>query len=183
MTTLTIYPTDDRQSPTTIQDFEAIQSALTGLGIRFERWQADRELTNESHQDEVIAAYRAEVDRLKAEQGFQSVDVVSLHPEHPDREVLRAKFLAEHTHDEDEVRFFVDGQGLFYVHIEDRVYSLLCEKNDLLNVPAGTKHWFDMGARPDFKCIRLFTRPDGWVAQFTGDTINERYPLLGEETL
>ena len=112
------------------------------------------------------------------ENGFQSVDVVSLNPDHPDKAVLRAKFLNEHTHSEFEVRFFVEGQGLFYLHLGDQVYTVLCEQGDLISVPAGATHWFDMGANPHFKAIRLFTNPEGWVANFTGSDIANRFPKL-----
>jgi len=54
----------------------------------------------------------------------------------------------------------------------------LCEKDDLISVPANTKHWFDMGPNPVFTAIRLFNNPEGWVARFTGDAIAEEFPLL-----
>jgi 1,2-dihydroxy-3-keto-5-methylthiopentene dioxygenase len=106
------------------------------------------------------------------------VDAIRLTPEHPDREALRRKFLAEHTHSEDEVRFFVEGRGLFCLHIGEEVLQVLCEQNDFLRVPAGTRHWFDMGGAPRFTAIRFFDNPEGWVAQFTGDGIADHYPLL-----
>ena len=126
----------------------------------------------------MLAAYRASVDRLKAECGYQSADVVSLTPDHPQKDAMRQKFLAEHTHSDDEVRFFVDGAGTFYLRKGGRVYMALCEKGDLISVPAGTPHWFDMGPEPRFTCIRLFVSPDGWVAQFTGDAIADRFPKM-----
>jgi 1,2-dihydroxy-3-keto-5-methylthiopentene dioxygenase len=89
---------------------------------------------------------------------------------------MRLKFLNEHTHDDFEVRFFVDGSGLFYLHIDDKVYMVLCEQGDLISVPARTTHWFDMGVRPDFRCIRFFTVPEGWVGNFTGSDIANRFP-------
>jgi 1,2-dihydroxy-3-keto-5-methylthiopentene dioxygenase len=95
---------------------------------------------------------------------------------------MRAKFLDEHTHDDFEVRFFVDGRGLFYLHAGGKVYCMLCEKGDLISVPANTTHWFDMGAAPSFKCIRLFTTPDGWVGNFTGSDISRRFPDFDEFT-
>jgi 1,2-dihydroxy-3-keto-5-methylthiopentene dioxygenase len=101
-----------------------------------------------------------------------------MHPSHPDKDAFRNKFLDEHTHSEDEVRFFVRGQGLFVIHANGRVYSVLCAKNDLISVPANTRHWFDMGPNPSFTAIRLFSNPDGWVANFTKDTIARRFPLL-----
>ena len=73
---------------------------------------------------------------------------------------------------------FVDGAGLFTLHVEDRVYEVLCERGDLISVPAGTRHWFDMGPNPSFCAVRLFTSPDGWAADFTGEDIAERFPRL-----
>jgi 1,2-dihydroxy-3-keto-5-methylthiopentene dioxygenase len=116
------------------------------------------------------------VARLKAERGYLSVDVIRMVPDHPERDMLRTKFLSEHRHAEDEVRFFVEGEGLFTLHLNDRVYAVLCAAGDLISVPAGTPHWFDMGPSPRFTAIRLFTNPDGWIAQFTGDTIADRFP-------
>ena len=77
-----------------------------------------------------------------------------------------------------EVRFFVDGRGLFFLHPDENVYAVLCEKGDLLSVPAGVKHWFDTGAEPHLKVIRLFTTPEGWVAQYTGDAIADGLPKM-----
>ncbi|MDZ4263978.1 MAG: cupin, partial [Pseudomonadota bacterium] len=125
-----------------------------------------------------IESYRTSVDALMSEYGFQSVDVIALRPDHPERQALRQKFLDEHIHSDFEVRFFVEGKGLFYIHAEDKVYGVMCEQGDLISVPAATKHWFDMGAEPDFKCIRLFTSPEGWVANYSGDAIAKSYPTF-----
>ena len=157
---------------------EDIAATLAEVGVRFERWQASAPIAPGASQDEVIAAYRHEIDKLMTEQGYVTVDVISLDRKHPQKAELRAKFLDEHTHGEDEVRFFVAGRGLFTLHIGDHVYSVLCEKNDLISVPAGTKHWFDMGEEPHFVAIRLFNNPEGWVAQFTGDPIAKAFPGL-----
>jgi 1,2-dihydroxy-3-keto-5-methylthiopentene dioxygenase len=178
MSELKIYADNNPQALATHTDYATISGLLQPYGIRFERWQANAALADDAGQNEVIAAYRADVDRLMAENGFQSVDVVSLTPAHPDKAAFRQKFLNEHTHSEYEVRFFVDGQGLFYLHLGDKVYTVLCEKGDLISVPAGASHWFDMGPNPNFKCIRLFTNPKGWVANFTGSDIASRFPTL-----
>jgi len=161
-------------------DHAAIADKLKALGVRFERWQASKPLAAGAGQDEVLAAYHESVERLTAEYGFKSVDVVSLRPDHPQKAELRGKFLAEHVHDDFEVRFFVDGSGLFYLHVGEQIYLVLCEQGDLISVPANTPHWFDMGENPNFKCIRLFTVPDGWVAQFTGSGIAERFPSFDQ---
>ncbi|MBK8283981.1 MAG: cupin [Ahniella sp.] len=153
-----------------------ITRLLNDAGIRFEHWQATAPVAPGASQDEVIAAYRTDIDRLMAEEGYQAVDVVSLNPDHPQKAEFRQKFLNEHTHAEDEVRFFVGGSGLFTLHLGERVFEVLCEQGDLIGVPDGTRHWFDMGPDPYFIAIRLFTNAAGWVAQFTGDDIAARFP-------
>lgn len=159
-------------------DSAAIAAELNKVGVRFEQWDASQPIVPGASPDEVIAAYRSDIDRLMAEKGYQAVDVISLTPDHPDRAMLRQKFLSEHTHSEDEVRFFVAGSGQFTLHIGDRVYDILCEQGDLIGVPDGTRHWFDMSESPYFVAIRLFTNKDGWVAQFTGDEIATRFPRM-----
>lgn len=176
MSELRVHAEDQPVPEVVFSAFSDIQRELGAIGVSFERWQADRVLSDEATSEDVIAAYRRDVDRLMTDYGFQSVDVLRMTPEHPDREALRAKFLNEHTHTEFEVRFFVEGSGLFYLHTNDRVYAVICEQGDLISVPAGTTHWFDMGPRPNFTAIRLFTNPDGWVANFTGSDIASRFP-------
>ncbi|CNI85448.1 1,2-dihydroxy-3-keto-5-methylthiopentene dioxygenase [Yersinia enterocolitica] len=179
MSGLTIFSDEQPEQPLwQSRDAEEIQQQLTAIGVRFERWQADRELGENPQPDAVIAAYQHEIDRLVAEKGYQSWDVISMRPDNEQREVLREKFLSEHTHGEDEVRFFVEGAGLFCLHLNNNIYQILCEKNDLLSVPADTPYWFDMGSKPNFTAIRVFDNPEGWVARFTGDKIADAYPRL-----
>lgn len=156
--------------------FEDIVRVAAEAGIRFERWSADRELSPGASQEEVLSAYGDAVARLMKDRGFVTADVIALTPDQPNHPEIRKKFLSEHTHSEDEARFFVDGAGLFSIHHGQRVYALRCEKGDLINVPAGTRHWFDMGPAPRFKCVRLFSDPKGWVAEFTGSDVAERFP-------
>ncbi|MEO5559770.1 MAG: acireductone dioxygenase [Dokdonella sp.] len=160
----------------------AIARELAALGVRFEQWEANQPLVPGASQDEVITAYRADIDRLMREKGYQAVDVISLKPDNPDRAAFRQKFLNEHRHSEDEVRFFVAGAGQFTLHIEGKVYEVLCESGDLIGVPDRTRHWFDMSESPYFVAIRLFTNKEGWVAEFTGEDIAERFPRMQPRT-
>lgn len=179
MSALTLFSVTDPQTPVWYStDAKAIQEQLNAKGVRFERWQADRDLGADPSAETVIAAYQHAIDKLVAEKGYQSWDVISLRADNPQKEALREKFLNEHTHGEDEVRFFVEGAGLFCLHIGDEVFQVLCEKNDLISVPAHTPHWFDMGSEPNFTAIRIFDNPEGWIAQFTGDDIASAYPRL-----
>ncbi|KRE87424.1 cupin [Rhodanobacter sp. Soil772] len=179
MSRLRIFDETRPQSPlAAIDEHATIAAELGKVGVRFERWDASQPIAPGASQDEVIAAYRGDIDRLMGEKGYQAVDVISLAPDHPDRAVLRQKFLSEHTHSEDEVRFFVAGAGQFTLHIDGKVYDVLCEQGDLIGVPDGTRHWFDMSESPCFVAIRLFTNKEGWVANFTGDDIAQQFSRM-----
>lgn len=179
MSALTVYDDSDSSTATFANDTHAgIAEALAAVGVGFERWEAKHAVTARDSHEHIIAAYQNDIDRLIAAEGYQSFDVVGLSPDHPDKAEMRKKFLHEHTHAEDEVRFFVDGQGLFSLHINDAVYEVLCEKGDLISVPANTPHWFDMGPNPRFVAIRLFNNPDGWLANFSGSDIANRFSRL-----
>jgi 1,2-dihydroxy-3-keto-5-methylthiopentene dioxygenase len=177
MSTLFVYRDDAPERPLeATRDGARIAQLLGALGVRFERWRADRVLDGGASQEEILAAYGAEVARLQQGCGYRAADVVRLERGAENAAAARAKFRREHRHAEDEVRFFVEGSGSFYLRPHDRVYLVVCERDDLIGVPANTRHWFDMGADPHFCAIRLFTNPDGWVADFTGDEIATRFP-------
>ena len=181
MSRLRIFPADAPDAPELVtEDGDEIARELGRIGVTFERWQANAPIQPGASQEEVLAAYREDVDRLVAERGFTTVDVISVAPDNPQREEMRRKFLDEHYHKEDEVRFFVAGSGLFTLHVDGKVYEVECMKDDLIAVPDGTTHWFDMGPVPDFVAIRFFQQPDGWVGHFTGSDIAQRFPRYGE---
>lgn len=177
MSRLRIFPENHPDQPGVVTaDHAEMAKHLGRIGVRFEQWEAAEPIVPGDPPEKVLAAYDRDIKRLMAENGYQAVDVISLNPDHPDKAVLRKKFLDEHTHSEDEVRFFVAGSGLFTLHVGDQVYEVLCEAGDLIGVPDGTPHWFDMGPAPRFVAIRLFTNTEGWVANFTGADIAGRFP-------
>lgn len=179
MSMLSVYQDSHPEQPLKVLTHgEDIAATLAEVGVRFERWEASAPVAAGASPEAVIAAYRPQIDRLMNERGYVTVDVISLDSSHPQKAELRAKFLDEHRHAEDEVRFFVAGRGLFTLHIGGCVFAVLCEKNDLISVPAGTPHWFDMGENPHFVAIRLFNNAEGWVAQFTGESIASCFPRL-----
>ncbi|MDT8405836.1 MAG: AraC family ligand binding domain-containing protein [Methylococcales bacterium] len=180
MSLLAIYPETGGEALQRFSEPSDIQHALNSHQVQFERWDADFPLADNAEPDTILAAYQTSIDRLKTIHGFQSVDVINMYPEHPDKQPLREKFFAEHCHADFEVRFFIQGQGLFYLHLNEQVFAVLCTQGDLISVPKNTPHWFDMGAEPNFKCIRLFTTPEGWVADFTGSDIAQRFPDLDQ---
>jgi len=167
MTTLAIFKLPQTEHPIDLlSDFDVIASILAGAQIRLERWDFGG-LPVTADSDAILNHFKKDIERLSLQEGYTAADVIRITPDHPDKQALREKYLQEHTHTEDEVRFFVAGSGAFFVPLGDKVFRLTCEAGDLLRVPANTRHWFDCGAQPNFTAIRLFTNQSGWVGNFT----------------
>ncbi len=182
MTLLTVWP-DSGPEETVLRttDAEEIATALKEHGVRFHRWSVVDGVTAEN----ALRIYEADVARVSETEGYTYVDAMEMTPADTDSYRAKAvefrnKFLAEHTHDDDEDRYFARGAGVFYLHIGDRVYAVFCEAGDLLSVPANTTHWFDMGTTPDYVSIRFFHDDDGWIGNFTGSDIATKFPTFDE---
>ncbi|MDT9686495.1 cupin [Streptomyces sp. TRM76323] len=184
MTLLQVMPEDDPgRVLLRTRDHERIAKALRGCSVTFGRWPLRDTVTPGTSSEDVLSRYRVEIDELCEREGLNRVDVARLHPEGSSEweekaAEARSAFLEEHRHAEDEVRFFAHGTGCFYLRLDGRVHAVVCEAGDLLSVPAGTRHWFDMGPRPEFTAIRFFEKEDGWIGDFTGDPIARRFPRL-----
>lgn len=160
-----------------IRDPKEIKRFFNERQLFFDQWTCDVTFNATATQDEILAAYAKDLDPFMKNGGYQTADVISINHLTENYEAIRTKFLAEHTHSEDEIRFFVDGQGLFWFNLENEpVFNLLCEKGDLISVPAGTKHWFDAGAtHPFVKAIRIFIDMSGWVPEYTNSSLEQSF--------
>ncbi|KQW09474.1 MULTISPECIES: acireductone dioxygenase [Pseudomonas] len=175
MSSLSVYHVSSPDIPNKVlTHFEDIAATLAEQGIHFARWEAAVKIQPGASEEDIIAAYQAQIDGLMTERGYVGVDVVSVSSDQPEQ----AGELDEYCHSQDEVRFFVAGRGLFNLHVGDYVYAVLCERSDLITVPAGMPHWFDRGERPHFVTIRLSGDLQGLVAEVTGDDIARRFPRL-----
>lgn len=188
MTLLQVMP-DDQPDTVLIRtdDAATIAAELKAHGVEFSQWPHSPQFYRDSNHDEILAAYSQEIDEIKARGGYRLVDVaVLLRPGDTDpgwtyrANKARNIFFNEHRHTEDEVRFFIAGRGCFYLHLDGRVLAVVCEAGDMLSVPTGTLHWFDMGKCPDFVTIRFFEEEDGWVGHFTGNCISAAFPTLDD---
>ena len=182
MTLLNIYSDNNPDEAEIHSDFSNIRTKLKEINLDLERWTLKDSISIDSSNEEILEAYSKQITFIKNTRSFKGVDIVSMHQKIAADKIteLRKKFLEEHTHSDDEVRYFIAGSGLFVVHHQNRVYSILCEAGDFISVPALTKHWFDMGSEPNFKCIRFFTEESGWIADYTGDDIGSKFPNLDE---
>src|SRR5947209_13472771 len=143
---------------------DLIRNELAARGINFDRSPVSGDLDPTGPVEQILAAHADQVAVINADGRYRHVDVAALHSDHGDPQwpataaAARSTFLAEHRHAEDEVRFFVAGRACFYLHLEPEVFAVVCESGDLLSVPAGTGHWFDMGSDPSFAAFRLLER-------------------------
>jgi len=161
----------------TLKDTATIREYLNARGIWFDQWAAGHPFSDDATQEEVLAAYEHALKPFMERGGYQTADVISVHAQTPNLPEIRAKFLREHTHTEDEIRFFVDGQGYFWFNLENNepVFCVKCEAGDLLSVPANIKHWFDLGPVAFVKTIRVFTDASGWTPHYTDSGIDAQY--------
>jgi 1,2-dihydroxy-3-keto-5-methylthiopentene dioxygenase len=159
-----------------LHDPSEITARLSQLGIDYERWTAGHEVAQDASADEILAAYAGEIERLKAKGGFVTADVIDVTPATPGLDAMLAKFNKEHWHDEDEVRFIVKGHGLFHISPnEGDIVAVEMEAGDLLRVPRGTLHWFDLCEDRTVRAIRLFQDPAGWTPHYTESRVDAGY--------
>lgn len=153
---------------TTLTDVASIQAYLRKCGIDYERCPSGQVLAPNATADDVLSAYRIKVDELKARGGYVTADVIDVKSDTPGLDAMLARFNTEHWHDEDEVRLIVEGRGLFHIHPPDGpVFVIQVEPGDLIRVPRGTHHWFDLCGERRIRAIRLFQDPSGWTPQYT----------------
>lgn len=163
-----------------IEEANEITEYLAGIGIDYERWDTDGLRVGEDASDEeILEAYSDEIEQLKESGGYVTSDVINVSPETPGLDEMLAKFNKEHWHDEDEVRYIVKGHGLFHIAPEDgSVVAIEMEAGDLIRVPRGTRHWFDLCADRTVRAIRLFQDPSGWTPHYTDSRNEEGYQAL-----
>ena len=165
-----------RDEQRTVTEPDEIATRLAAIGIQYERWAADRPLAEDASADDVLAAYAGPIATLKAQGGYVTADVIDIHPTTPNIEAMLAKFSREHWHDEDEVRFVVAGRGVFHIHARGApVVGVEVLPGDLLRVPRGTHHWFDLCSERRIRAIRLFQDQSGWTPHYTDTGVDARY--------
>ncbi|MGB7207072.1 MAG: cupin domain-containing protein [Pyrinomonadaceae bacterium] len=156
-----------------------IERHLAEIGIGYERWENIGEIGPEASDDEILEFYSAEIDALKAKGGYVTADVINIVPTTPNLDAMLDKFNKEHWHDEDEVRFIIKGHGLFHIAPENGdVVSIEMEAGDLIRVPRGTHHWFNLCGDRTVRTIRLFQDISGWTPQYTGSGKDANYQPL-----
>lgn len=157
-------------------DYLAAARLLSSINIEYQRWDCSGNISPDAPADAILAAYSSEIDSLKARGGYVTADVIDVNAATPGLDAMLARFAREHWHDEDEVRFIVAGRGVFHIRPpEGPVVGIEVESGDLISVPRGTRHWFDLCADRRIRAIRLFQDPSGWTPHYTESGIDAEY--------
>ncbi|MCU1264389.1 MAG: mtnD [Acidobacteria bacterium] len=160
----------------TLRNPKEITDYLSTIGIDYERWDTSYPVPQNAPAEQILAAYAAEIDRLKMRGGYVTADVIAVNPRTPGLDEMLSKFNREHWHDEDEVRFVTDGRGIFHIHAQrEPVVAIEVEAGDLIRVPRGMWHWFDLCADREIRAIRMFQDATGWTPHYTESQVSANY--------
>lgn len=160
----------------TLTTHQEIADYLAGCGIEYNHWTAERQVAVDAPPAEILHAYAREIDALKQRGGYVTADVIDVNPQTQGLEAMLAKFNREHWHSEDEVRFIVAGRGLFHIHPKNSaVVAIEVEAGDLITIPRGTWHWFDLCADRRIRAIRLFQDMQGWTPYYTDSAVDQNF--------
>ncbi len=167
-----------------ITDLQAIAQELAPLKVQLSYWPIDnsqvqslldRPALDDAEKEQVLVGLDHYFEPLKTRDGYTSRDLIVLYPEVPNLDALLAKFNAVHTHADDEVRYIVDGEGVFgFVRPDGSQVELTMQPQEFINVPAGTEHWFYLTASRRVKAVRYFIGMEGWVPEYTNTAIKFR---------
>jgi 1,2-dihydroxy-3-keto-5-methylthiopentene dioxygenase len=164
------------QENTTLTDAASIRAYLAGFGIEYERWAPEPAIDSSASADTLLAAYAVKLDELKARGGYKTADIVDVKSDTPGLDAMLTRFNTEHWHDEDEVRLIVEGRGLFHIHPPaGPVFAIEVAAGDLIRVPRGTHHWFDLCGERRIRAIRLFQDPSGWTPHYTQSGVDRGF--------
>ena len=160
----------------TLRDKESITQYLAKCGIDYEQWTPEHSVRSNASSDEILQAYAKEIEKLKERGGYVTADVIDVSVQTPGLDTMLAKFNREHWHEEDEVRFIIQGHGLFHIRPkEGPVVAIEVEPGDLIRVPKGTRHWFDLCSDRQIRAIRLFQDTAGWTPQYTESGVDQKF--------
>ena len=160
----------------TLREQAEVTAFLAQHDIAYERWAPETPLPADAAPEALLAAYAREIETLKRTGGYVTADVIDVKPDTPNLDMMLAKFSREHWHDEDEVRFIIEGRGLFHIHPKTGpVFAIEVEAGDLIRVPRGTHHWFDLCVDRRIRAIRLFQDAAGWTPRYTESGVDQDF--------
>lgn len=158
-----VLSVDQRES----HQFEPSQpvalSTLADLGVLY--WQIDPAGCEAD-------AHKGELGRVRRERGYKNNDIITVSPEKlPNFDAKIKAFFEEHLHEDEEIRFTLEGQGYFDVRSDRdaKWIRILVKAGDMIVLPAGLYHRFTLDTTNYIKVIRLFQDAPRWEAINRGE--------------
>jgi len=154
-----------------------VAAFLARYGIWYRRFEGLDRLAEDATDEQILAAFDEPIQELMRSGDFQTADVIDVKPTTPGIDAMLAKFSSEHWHSEDEIRFIVEGRGIFHVNPKngEPVFRIQVGRGDMISVPEGTWHWFDLCDDKRIRAIRLFQDRSGWTPHYTGSGAEARH--------
>ena len=141
-----------------------VKTFLEKYGLYAEFWKPE---ISDSNVNDPLQKYKNQIDKLKKEFGYASADCCAMDKNTPNLDKMLQPFKKEHHHTDDEVRFTVEGEGIFGVNpLTDPPFEVYVEEGDLLVVSAMTRHWFELTEKKNICCIRIFKENPKWEAVY-----------------
>ena len=164
---------------TSYTDLQLISNELACLNVKLNYWSVGnnpqlrdllaKDSLTEEQKEVVLQGLDNYFEQLKQTAGYQERDLIVLHPDTPNLDGLLAKFNRVHTHADDEVRYIIDGEGVFgFVRPDGSQIELTIQPEEYINVPAKAEHWFHLTSARRVKAVRYFSNTEGWVPEYTG---------------
>ena len=168
-----------------LMDMGTIAAELAPLNIGLSYWTTGNnselqqllqcQALNDAEKEQVLESLDHYFESLKTNLGYTSRDLIVLHPDVPNLDRLLSKFNNVHTHADDEVRYVIDGEGIFgFVRPDGSQVELTVQASEYINVPARTEHWFYLTESSRVKAVRYFAGTTGWTPEYTTTAIKFR---------
>lgn len=145
---------------------------LSEQGVIYEHWNIgklderfrDRYVLSEEDKKQILTVFKEEIEDISARRGYQACDIISLSEQTPNLEELLRNFQQEHHHTDDEVRFIVNGHGVFVIQGSDGdFFEVHLNPGDLISVPENIRHYFTLSEDKKVVAVRIFVTREGWV--------------------
>ncbi|MFI8686503.1 1,2-dihydroxy-3-keto-5-methylthiopentene dioxygenase [Rossellomorea sp. NPDC077527] len=155
-----------------IEDQEEVVRYLREQGVVYEQWdigKLDKSLheqyvLTEGDKEHILFTFKEEIEDISERRGYQAWDIISLSEETPNLEELLKSFQQEHHHTDDEVRFIVNGHGVFVIQGNDGdFFEVHLNPGDLISVPENIRHYFTLSEDKKVVAVRIFVTREGWV--------------------
>lgn len=160
------------QGEKVIENQEEVIKFLSEQGVIYEHWNIgrldeslhDKYVLTENDKEEILSTFKNEIEDISERRGYQAWDIISLSEETPNLEELLKNFQQEHHHTDDEVRFIVNGHGVFVIQGNDGdFFEVHLNPGDLISVPENIRHYFTLSEDKKVVAVRIFVTREGWV--------------------